>query len=79
MNPLCVGWSQKIAEDTFDKIFNNGHMVYVHSMGVLFREDDNLPDFYDELKRNIKAAQQTDLGRRVKIKGILDVCLIGAR
>lgn len=66
MNPLCVGWSLKIAEDTFDKIFNNGHMVYVHSMGVLYREGDDLTEFYDELKKNIKAAQQADFRAQQK-------------
>lgn len=60
MNPLCVGFTARIAEDAFEKLFNNGHMVYVHSMGVLYREGDDLTDFYDELNRNIKAAQQAD-------------------
>lgn len=60
MNPLCVGFTVKIAEDTLNRIFESGHLAYVHDMGVLYRSGDDLTEFYTALRRNIKAAQQAD-------------------
>jgi len=60
MNPLAVGFSQKHAETVIDQIFRWGHMVYIHDMGLLFREDDDLSDFMAEHARQLKAAQMRD-------------------
>ncbi len=60
INPLAVGFSQKQAAAVINHIFRWGHMVYIHDMGLLYREGDDLSDFMAEHSRQLKAAQMRD-------------------
>lgn len=68
MNPLCVGFTEKLAATAIEHIFDFGHELYVHSMddvgGAVFQAGDDMSDLFDQLGRNIKAAQMRDTRRR---------------
>jgi hypothetical protein len=59
-NPLCVGFTEKMARETIDRIWKHHAMVYIHSEGTLYKPGDDLDDFFEQLRKDIKAAQMRD-------------------
>lgn len=43
--PLCVGFSEKLAQQTVAGLHEVGMQVYVHSIGALYRKGDDLTEF----------------------------------
>lgn len=56
--PLCIGFTEKHAADTLERIFAHGALVYVQSEAALYRGGDDLGDLLDAVGREAKAAIQ---------------------
>lgn len=69
VNPLAVGFSAKHAREVIEQVFDNGHLVYVHSTGETYRKGNDLVEFFGAHRRMIKAAQQGDFRNSQSAKG----------
>lgn len=58
--PLCVGFSEKHAQDVIEAVWGMDHMVYVHSLEAQYRKGDDLAEFFDLHGKELKAAQMRD-------------------
>jgi hypothetical protein len=54
--PLCVGFSEKLAKDTIEGLWEAGMHVYVHSIGAIYSQGDDLTDFLAGVGRDANAA-----------------------
>lgn len=56
--PLCIGFTEKHAADTLERIFAYGALVYVQSEAALYRNGDDVSDLLEAVGREAKAAIQ---------------------
>lgn len=56
--PLCLGFTEKHAADTLERIFAHGALVYIQSEASLYRGGDDLSDLLESVSREAKAATQ---------------------
>lgn len=54
--PLCVGFSEKLAQQTIDGLWAVGMHVYVHSVGAIYLPGDDLTEFLAQVGRDANAA-----------------------
>lgn len=57
-SPLCVGFSEKHALETLQRIFDQGALVFVQTEAALYRMGDDLDDLLEAVAREAKAATQ---------------------
>lgn len=62
--PLCVGFSEKLARETIDGLWAAGMLVYVHSIGALYRAGDDISEFLAQVGREANAAHVRDCRKR---------------
>lgn len=55
-SPLCVGFTPKHAQETVEAIFAENALVYVGSLGLLFRSGDDMAEFYETVRLEMNAA-----------------------
>lgn len=67
-DPLCVGFSAKLAEQTISGIWAAGMLVYVHAVSengsALYRDGDDLTEFYQSVARLANNAHQRQFRRK---------------
>ena len=67
-NPLCVGMSAKVAEDTIRAIWATGMQVYVHAAkgngSVLYKDGDDLTEFLADVTAMANAKHQSKFRRK---------------
>lgn len=67
--PLCVGFGPAHARQTIEAMWSVGLSVYVHSLGALYKEGDDLTDFLELVKVQANAwHQQASRDRKPKTK-----------
>lgn len=57
-SPLCIGFSEKHARETLEKIFAQGTLVFIQSEASLYRSGDDLGELFEAVAREAKAATQ---------------------
>lgn len=62
--PLCVGFTEKMAQETIEDLWAAGMKVYVHSSCALYVEGDDLSDFLRQVGMDANAAHVRASRRR---------------
>lgn len=68
-NPLCVGFSAKVAEETIAGLWDAGLKVYVHAVDgngpAIYSAGDDMTEFYETITRLANNAHQRKFKSRV--------------
>ena len=62
--PLCVGFTEKMAQETIEALWAAGMKVYVHSTGALYVAGDSLTEFLRQVANDANAAHVRSSRRR---------------